>query len=315
MSEEKSDKPTAESESTTNVASIGATGAPPAPAPGQPSAQVPTAPPETLTDLMAGGAKAKAAPAAPGRPLEADALRAAEEAIAEGERALAQARGQLHDRATTKPRNKNREVAVRILLAINVLAMIVVASLPTPPATDEQPETTSTQPPPDPAPGPRLAEPWNQALAAAEGGRFAEAITILEGYLSPRMPPSQQLNVLMALSHYAFRVGDFTKAQQYEQRANAIEQSHTLPADLVAMAKAAMASGDQETLRRVHARFLLQQRQIPAWLYKHVAEAYLQLGDSYRLQADSAAEQARRQELEANAARLRAEALQGKEVK
>lgn len=311
MSEDKSDKTPAQSESA-NVAPIGATGAPPAPAPGEPRDQAPAAPPETLTDLMAGGAKVKAAPAAPGSTLEADALRAAEEAIAEGERALAQARGQLHDRAATTPRNRSREVAVRILLAINVLAMIVVAWLPTPTATDDGVAATHTEPPPAAAPGPRLAEPWNRALAAAEGGRFAEAITILEGYLSPRMPPSQQLNVLMALSHYAFRVGDFTKAQQYEQRANAIEQSHTLPADLVAMAKAAMASGDQETLRRVHARFLLQQRQIPSWLYKHVAEAYLQLGDSYRLQADSAAEQARRAELETNAARLRAEALQGK---
>jgi hypothetical protein len=35
-------------------------------------------------------------------------------------------------------------------------------------------------------------------------------------------------------------------------------------------------------LRRVWARFLLQQRQVPSSLYKHVAEAYLQLGDSYR---------------------------------
>ena len=67
--------------------------------------------------------------------------------------------------------------------------------------------------------------------------------------------------------------------------------------------------GDQESLRRVWARFLLQQRQIPSWLYQHVAQAYLQLGDSYRKDADAAERQAREQDLEAAAARLRAEAV------
>ena len=74
------------------------------------------------------------------------------------------------------------------------------------------------------------------------------------------------------------------------------------------MAKAAAENGDQEALRRVWARFLLQQRQIPSWLYKHVAEAYLQLGDSYRQQANAGDEKARLQELENAAARLREQA-------
>ena len=58
-------------------------------------------------------------------------------------------------------------------------------------------------------------------------------------------------------------------------------------------------------MRRIWARFLLQQKQIPSWLYKHVAEAYLQLGDSYRNEANAAAEKQRIAELEALAARLR----------
>jgi tetratricopeptide (TPR) repeat protein len=281
---------------------------------------------EKLTELMAGGDKTKprSADGAATSSLEANALRAAEDAIAEGERALATARGHLHERSATAapPRGRGRELAVRILLAINILAMVVVASLPTPGQPTDTREVLPTPPPvvatppttePAPAPTPKLAEPWNRALVEAEARRFPEAIKILEQYLadSPRMAPSQQLNVLMALSHYAFRINDFKKAQDYEQRANAIEHSHSLPEDLVAMAKAAMASGDQETLRRVHARFLLQQKQIPGWLFKHVAEAYLQLGDSYRLQANAAAEKARLQELEATTARLREQAMQG----
>ena len=104
------------------------------------------------------------------------------------------------------------------------------------------------------------------------------------------------------------RNNDFKRAQDYQRRADAIDGSHSLPEDLVAMAKAAAESGDQESLRRVWARFLLQQRQIPSWLYKHVAEAYLQLGDSYRQQANAAEEQARLRELEATAERLREQA-------
>jgi hypothetical protein len=127
------------------------------------------------------------------------------------------------------------------------------------------------------------------------------------------MAPSERLNVLGTLSTYAARAGQYDKSRDFRQKADAIEQSHSLPSDLVADAQAALARKDQEALRRIWARFLLQQRQVPGWLQKHVAEAYLQLGDSYRLQADVAAEAARIAELEATNARLRAEAIQGRE--
>ncbi len=278
---------------------------------------------EKLTGLMAAGdktvpAKTAAAKAAPD--LDGQALRAAEQALAEGERALATARAHLHEeRPAVAKASRGREVALRVLLAINVLAMLVVAMLPTQgaqqgpaaPATVETPPKTS-----QPAAA-RFNEPWNRALAAAENKDFAGAVTMLEQYLaaSPRMAPGEQLNVLMTLSHYAARANDIKKSQQFRQRADALEQSHQLPEDLVAMAEAALKSGDQEALRRVWARFLLQQRQIPSWLYKHVAEAYLQLGDSYRQEANTAEERERLRALEAVATRLRAEALQGKEGK
>ncbi len=271
--------------------------------------------PEQLAALMASGATARP-PAAPN--LDAQALSAAETALADGERALAAARAQL-DRAPAA-RARHRELALRVLLVVNIVALLVVAMLPpaaapatSPVAPAVAPGTAS--PATDDAALKRFNEPFNNALVAADRGRFAEAVAILEQYLqdSPHLVASQQLNLLNMLSHYAGLANDFAKAQDFAQRAAAIGQSHSLPADLVAMAKAALADNDQQTLRRVWARFLLQQRQVPSWLYKHVAEAYLQLGDSYRRQANDAAERARVRELEAAAERLRADALRDQE--
>ena len=299
-----------------------------------PAPSTPAAPPadkasdkaggEKLTGLMANGAPpaatATSTPARTAPDLEHAAMRAAEAAIAEGERALATARAHLQPApapAAPPTDGGRRELALRVLLAVNVLAMVVVAMLPTgrgdEVATAEPHAATSTHEVAD-AERKRFNEPFNNALAAADRGRFTEAITILERYLqdNPRMAPSQRLNVLNMLSHYAATANDFKKSQAYAQQAASIGQSHSLPADLVEMAKAALAKGDQETLRRVWARFLLQQRQIPSWLYKHVAEAYLQLGDSYRQEADAAADRARQRELEELALRLREQAAQEK---
>jgi hypothetical protein len=272
------------------------------------------------------GLMAEPAPAAPKKPavdLEKQALQAAEQALAQGEQALAEANEQLaQEAARPQPAAKptqggKRELALRVLLAVNVLAMVVVAMLPSP-----APEQTTTPPEthrPDPiqqptTSAPTMNEPWNQALRASERRDFASAVSILEAYLEdkPRMAPSERLSVLSALSFYASRNKDFKKSRLYSQQAQALEQSHSLPDDLVKEAAAALESGDQESLRRVWARFLLQQRQIPSWLYQHVAQAYLQLGDSYRKDADAAERKAREQQLEEAAARLRAEAVNRK---
>ena len=276
---------------------------------------IPTAgQPEALADLMASVHAARgSAGTHPAPDLDARALEAAERALLDGQRALANARSQLRDdRAPALQAGRRRELGLRILLGLNILAMVAVAMLP--PAL--RPAAPPAAAPPVAAPPAneealrRFHEPFNNALVAADRGHFAEAVAILEQYLaeSPHLVASQQLNVLNMLSHYAGLANDFAAAQQFAQRAAALGQSHSLPTDLVAMAQAAIAKGDQETLRRVWARFLLQQRQIPSWLHQHVAEAYLQLGDSYRQQANDAAERARVAELEQAAERLRAEA-------
>ncbi|HEX6812173.1 MAG TPA: hypothetical protein VF384_11160 [Planctomycetota bacterium] len=279
--------------------------------------RVPPAQPVPLQDLMstgqAGASSGTGSATRKPRDLAGEAIAAAEQALVEGERALVDAQTDLRADEVGLRRSRRREWALRVLLAVNVIAMIVVAALPSPSARSAVPGSTRT-----PAAGAtgsasshaNFTEPYNRALAAAERRDFAQAIAILDQYLtdSPRMLPSQQLSVLMALAHYAARNDDFKQALDYQRRADAIDQGHSLPDDLVSMAQAAAESGDQETLRRVWARFLLQQRQIPSWLYKHVAEAYLQLGDSYRQQANAAEEQARLQELESTAARLREQA-------
>ena len=272
-----------------------------------------------LADLMSQGAARPAAAKKPAVDLDGEALQAAERALADGQKALAKAQEEIAQ-ATAAPRgNRVRELVLRLLLVGNVVAMIIVAMLPpgsgsqssAPAESEHVTETghgTGTTPVPHGTTS-QISDPWNLALVAAERSEWASAIEILEKYLadSPRMAPSQRLSVLMALSYYSSRIGNFTASQEYQRKAEAIEQSHSLPEDLVAMAKAAAENGDQESLRRIWARFLLQQRQVPTWLYKHVAQAYLQLGDSYRLEANQAAEQERVRQLEESAAALRAE--------
>lgn len=279
-----------------------------------------------LPSLMA--AAPAAAPVA-GPNLEAEALRAARQAIAAGEKALAAAAAHLPPLTPTASRPRRRfDLVFGAILFVNLVALVVVASLPpaakaTPSPTDPAaplPTTTPVATTPvaqkdDPALR-AFNAPFQRALAAADRGDYAAAVSTLEDYLAgtPALQPSQQVNVLNMLSHYASLANDFGRAQEFAQRAAGIGQSHSLPADLVAMAKAAAASGDQESLRRVWARFLLQQRQVPSWLYKHVAQAYLELGDSYRDQASAGAERERARKLQEAAARMaemKADAVEG----
>lgn len=268
-----------------------------------------------LSELMASGPKGGPSGATKGPDLDAEALAAARQAIADSERALAAARAQLAahgQQQAAPPARSRRELALRVLLAANVLAMVVVAAWPGPaPVTSPSTDSSTTAPAghsaPPSAPKPRPNDRYLQALLASSNGDHRHAVELLEQYLAenPRLAPSALINVLMALEYSALRSGDPAAAQAYHRRIQALHDSHKLPDDLVAEAEAAAQSGDQESLRRLWARFLLQQRQIPPALYQKVAEAYLQLGDSYRRQANDAQEALRRQELESAARAVR----------
>lgn len=272
-----------------------------------------------LSGLMADAPAKEKAADKPAVDLEAEALRAAEAAVAEGEQALAEAQVELQKQAgaqvAAKPaasRSNKKELALRALLAVNILAMLVVSMMPSVEGPQGPVGPVASKPPVQDPPKPiPMSDPVNRAMQAAQNRDFASAVAILERHLNdaPLMHSAERLSVLLALSSYAARNNDFDKSRKFAQQAQALEQSHYLPEDLVNMAEAALKTGDQEALRRTWARFLLQQRQIPSWLYQHVAQAYLQLGDSYRTDADTAAEAARLIELQKAAARLRAEAM------
>lgn len=265
-----------------------------------------------IASLMAVGTTSKAPD------LEQEALRAAEEALEQGQRALAEARAKLGPKP--QPRSRARELALRLLLVVNVVAMVTVLLLPQP-ANDKQatetPTATGPQVVPKPAP---VTEPaptavksgdlYLRALEQADRGNYAEAIALLERYLeeSPRLLPARRFNIYTAMSHYAAQMGNDTRAAEFDRRATALVQSHRLPEDLVMMAHEAKDRGDAEALRRIWARFLLQQRQIPSSLYKHVAEAYLELGDSYRMGAQQAQDAADAAALEQLRSKLHQEA-------
>jgi tetratricopeptide (TPR) repeat protein len=265
-----------------------------------------------LAGLMATGTTSRAPD------IEQEALRAAEEALEQGQRALAEARAHL---GTKRPRSRARELALRLLLAVNVAAMVTVVLLPQPvndnQKTAEPPTATGPQVEPKPTavtePAPtavKSGDLYLRALEQADRGNYAEAIAQLERYLeeSPRLLPARRFNIYTAMSHYAAQMGNDTRAAEFDRRASALVQSHRLPEDLVMMAHEAKDRGDAEALRRIWARFLLQQRQIPSSLYKHVAEAYLELGDSYRMGAQQAQDAADAAALEQLRSKLHQEA-------
>jgi hypothetical protein len=270
---------------------------------------------ESLADLM----RTESAP-----DLEDKALAAAAAAVAEGEKAIGEAQEALRETARVsapvaqpvQPKTSSRELVLRALLGVNLIAMVVVVLMPGPRQPDPVPTSVDQvlqqqAPPVDPVPQlPPRNDLFTQALDAANEGDYTAAVVLLERYLekNPHMAPATRANVLLALEHYCSQVGDFGKAHEYQRRAEALRNSHSLPEDLVAMALAAEQNGDVESMRRYYARLLLQQRQIPSSLYRHVAEAYLKLGDSYRTQADQAEQAAQQAALEEARRQLREQA-------
>ena len=278
-------------------------------------------PQEQLADLMNVGQKGALPP-----DLERQALAAAEQALTAGQQALAAA-----EQALAPPAHRSvREIVLRSLLALNLLAMLAVVFLPAPLPPPVVPSTSPTtspstgtapaaeQPPapaqPPPLRRPSLDDPVIRAFAAADQRDYRTAIRLLEDHLaaSPRLEPSRRANVLLALQHYAAQLGDFGKSEEYQRKVEALRSSHSLPEDLLQMAGEAEKAGDVESMRRNYARLLLQQRQIPSALFRHVAEAYLKLGDSYRLEAEQAGARSRQQELEELQTKLRQQAAEGR---
>ena len=148
MSDDKADNNPAPEEEIATVADQEAQ-ASSDPAPSQEDSQEDSAE-NKMTGLMAEDPEAPS-PSAPKKPavdLEAEAINAAQAAVAEGEKALADAQAELQERPAAKVKlqpkpNNRREVALRLLLAANILAMIVVSIMP---STGSDPVTVVSQP-------------------------------------------------------------------------------------------------------------------------------------------------------------------------
>lgn len=133
---------------------------------------------------------------------------------------------------------------------------------------------------------------WEHAVRAAGEGDYARAVVLLEQHLTTTHPMTdvEKRLIYNQLALYLVRDGRMSEAQEYERRSSQLMSRSYLPEDLLASAHKAAESGQLSQMRKAYARFLLQQKQIPPSLRKHIAEAYLRLGDSYRLEADGRGE-------------------------
>jgi tetratricopeptide (TPR) repeat protein len=251
-----------------------------------------------LGSLMGGGAL-------PRRDLEGEALAAARAAL-DAVRPPAAA-----DEPALARRAGPREWLLRGLLALNLVLMVAMLFVPgaarpvetggervapaEAPAPGHAPFVTPRQDRVSPIPDREL---YNAALVQAENGEFEAAVATLERYLAqnPKLPAAVRQLVYLAMSYYLGRAGRMEDADRFEHMARALHARTSLPEDLLASAQRAEQEGRAADMRAAYARFLLLQRTIRPDLRRHVAEAYLKLGDSYRQEAEQAEQRAQEAE-------------------
>lgn len=269
---------------------------------GHPPATPAQAPSDPIESMMSAGelpAKGRAAP----RDLKAEALAAArgdqtpspsprpEPAVAVAPTATG--------RQTAAIR---REWMLRGLLAVNLALVGAVLALPigrqpvSEPTAPHSSNPSNTDPAASSPPrslGFAIGEQslYLRSLELASAGKFDDAIGVLEGHLqsNPFMGEVEQRLVYHALAMFAVRAGRNEDASRYEAAMDRLRIGAQLPQDLLNLARQAEAEGRGADMRRYYARFLLQQKQVPPSLRDRIAEAYLKLGDGYRVEAESGA--------------------------
>lgn len=282
----------------------------------------------SVDNLMAKGdapraARPAAADARPGLATRAQGIAAqamAEEALRAGSRALGEARGALARPKVvgTGSGASRRELALRVLLAGNLLLMVAMLFVPksAAPAPAPQGGTPSVaQAPENGAAGAETTDPfvpvprerrgtvptdqlYLDSLQHYAAGRFDAAVTSAEEYLrrNPKMHDVERRLVYQQLGFYLVSAGRLDEARQYAEKSAQLATRAYLPEDLVASARRAEGRGDGPAMRRDYARFLLLQKQVPPSLQHKVAEAYLKLGDAYRKEADQDPARTRQEE-------------------
>jgi tetratricopeptide (TPR) repeat protein len=137
-------------------------------------------------------------------------------------------------------------------------------------------------------------EHYNAGQLAVAKGDYARAVELFEAYLKahPNLQPFQQRIVYGSLVYCLRKLGRRNEAQAYDTRMDSLREIASLPEDLLDSARRAERAGRGVDMRRYYARFLLQQNQVgPAMRMRSViAEAYMKIGDSYRIDAETGAE-------------------------
>lgn len=256
-----------------------------------------------------------------GPDLEAEALAAAEVAISAGEDTIADLPDDLQPagNSATQRGLSAREWLLRSMLVINLALMGVMLVLPgARTSATSTPSTQTTQigpelPPAKPplltvAPPPGRERPgargnrvtnnqiWSKAFMFLGEGRYQEAAESLLDYErgNPQMIAGQKLDLYTLLSTCLFKAGRMEEAEVYRARIMSLVNRGYLPEDLRNAARKAWSEGRSGEARRYYARFLLQQKQLSPALRQSVPEAYLRIGDSYRMAADVGAGEGRR---------------------
>jgi len=204
---------------------------------------------------------------------------------------------------------------LQLLLFANLAFIGVVLIMPSsggaPEPTTEPPASELAQEPADPfvtearkigdVPSDQL---WEQAVREAGRGEYPRAIRLLESYLESDqgMTDVEKRLIYNQLAYYLVKDGRVPRAQEYERKSQQIMTRSYLPEDLLNGAHKAAEAGETAAMRSAYARFLLQQKQVPPTLRKFIAEAYLELGNSYRLEAEQGEAQAADRALESRPA-------------
>lgn len=216
-----------------------------------------------------------------------------------------------------EPIDQRKLWLLRILLISNLAMMLVMLLLPHPMETRTEyapsgPSTTGEgvaprpgRATPLPGPGRATSDPFVQperpqalglpndplyetALMQALDGEFALASTTLQAFLAahPDLDPALQRLVHAHLAYYLRKSGELAGAIEHETISRQMAGRAFLPEELLRSAREAELRGDGEAMRRAYAQFLLQEDQLPPALRALVQEAYLKLGDAYRVDAD-----------------------------
>jgi hypothetical protein len=277
------------------------------------------------------------------RRMEEEAMVAAERVFAEAESALAEAETVVaEERATAHAsegardgRAPRQQVVVdgvrfdlqklwilRCLLVLNLVLVVVMFTLPgrgPAPAHDPQPREAPPVPegfdakPREGLPALPTDKLYDEALIAGRDGEYPRAAELMKRYVEahPDLHPALLQGSYTMLGRYLRLAGRTDEAIRYEVEAQRLIGVSQLPSDLWQAAREAESRGDAQSMRQAYARIILQRDMLTPSQLAVVTEAYLKLGDSYRMAAQEGQAAAEAEELERER-RLREQGAEGR---